>query len=131
MNTDDSALKAITVEGVLPKEAKKLAPAGFLFLGVDITEYLGGENFQDASSVTFSQLKYSARNVNTNWTINAISKANKSKKDSFSGSIIHRLSSVFNTYLNAYDRNIVLQKIRLKLVSNRNVAKEVTGHFHI
>jgi len=43
-----------------------------------------------------------------------------------SGSIIHRLSSVFNTYLNAYDRNIVLQKIRLKLVSNRNVAKEVT-----
>ena len=74
LNTDDSALKAITVEGVLPKETKKLDSTGFLFLGVDITEYLGGENFQDASSVTFSQLKYSTRNVNTNWTINAISK---------------------------------------------------------
>lgn len=127
LNTDDSGLKAITVEGVLPKEAKRLDPTGALFLGVDITEYFGGEDFQDAHSVIFSQLKYSTRNVNKNWTINAISKANRSKKDSFSGSIIHRLSSVFETYLNAYGRDIVLKKVRLKLVSNRNVANEVTA----
>lgn len=124
LNTDNSALKAITVEGVLPKEAKKLDPTGFLFLGVDITEYFGGENFQDANRVIFSQLKYSTRNADANWTINSISKANKSKKDSFSGSIIHRLSCIFSTYLNTYDRDIVLQKVKLKLVSNRNVAKD-------
>lgn len=127
LNTDDSALKAITLEGVLPSEAIKLDPTGFLFLGVDITEYFGGENFQDANSVIFSQLKYSTRNVGTNWTISSISKGNKSKKDSFSGSIIHRLSCVFSTYLNAYDRNVVLQKVKLKLVSNRNVAGEVAN----
>ena len=126
LNTDDSALKAITVEGVLPEEAKKLDPTGFLFLGVDITEYFGDENFQDANNVTFSQLKYSTRNANANWTINSISKANKNKKDPFSGSIIHRLSCVFSTYLNAYDRDVVLQKVKLKLVSNRNVASEIT-----
>jgi len=51
LNTDDSALKAITVEGVLPEEAKNLDPTGFLFLGVDITEYFGGENFRNANSV--------------------------------------------------------------------------------
>lgn len=124
LNTDDFALKAIAVEGVLPSEAKKLDPTGFLFLGVDITEYYGGENFQDANSVIFSQLKYSTRNVNANWTLSAISKANKSKKDPFCGSIIHRLSCVFNTYLNASERNSVLQKAKLKLVSNRNIAKE-------
>ncbi|OCW92678.1 hypothetical protein A9168_14980 [Macellibacteroides sp. HH-ZS] len=127
LNTDDSALKAITLEGVLPSEAIKLDPTGFLFLGVDITEYLGGENFQDANSVIFSQLKYSTRNVGTNWTISSISKGNKSKEDSFSGSIIHRLSCVFSTYLNAYDRDFVLQKVKLKLVSNRNVAGEVAN----
>ncbi|MDL2311896.1 NACHT domain-containing protein [Bacteroidales bacterium OttesenSCG-928-B11] len=123
LNTDNSALKAITVEGVLPKEAKKLDPTGFLFLGVDITEYFGGENFQNANRVIFSQLKYSTRNADANWTINSISKANKNKNDSFSGSIIHRLSCIFTTYLNAYDRDIVLQKVKLKLVTNRNVAK--------
>ncbi|PKO96535.1 MAG: hypothetical protein CVU11_02790 [Bacteroidetes bacterium HGW-Bacteroidetes-6] len=31
LNTDDYALKAITVEGVFPNEAKKLDPTGFLF----------------------------------------------------------------------------------------------------
>lgn len=53
LNTEDSALKAITVEGVLPVEAKKMDPTGFLFLGVDIAEYYGGENFHDATSVVF------------------------------------------------------------------------------
>lgn len=124
LNTDDSALKAVTVEGVLPKEAKKLDPTGFLFLGVDIAEYFGGEDFQDANKVIFSQLKYSTRNVSSNWTINSISKSNKSKTNPFSGSIIHRLAHVFNTYLETYDRDIVLQKVKLKLVSNRNVAKD-------
>lgn len=124
LNTDDFALKAIAVEGVLSSEAKKLDPTGALFLGVDITEYFGGENFQDANSVIFSQLKYSTRHANANWTLRAISKANKNKKDPFSGSIIHRLSCVFSTYLNASDRHIVLQKAKLKLVSNRNIAKE-------
>jgi len=31
LNTDESAIKAITLEGVLPTEAKKFDPTGFYF----------------------------------------------------------------------------------------------------
>jgi len=74
LNNQESALKSITIEGILPKESQKLDATGQNLLGVDITEYYGGEDFSSAHTVVFSQLKYSTRKADETWTINSISK---------------------------------------------------------
>jgi len=68
LNFDENGLKAITVEGIDSKNALKLDYYGDQLLGVDITEYFGGENFDAAEKVIVSQLKYSTRRINENWT---------------------------------------------------------------
>jgi len=126
LNIDSFGLKAVAIEGINSKESKIIDPTGSKLLGIDIAEYFGGENFLTAQSIIFSQLKYSTRNANSNWTINSISKANKKKGDAFSGSIIHRLASIYITHANEHGRDITNKKIKLRLISNRNVASEIS-----
>ena len=126
LNVDAFGLKAVAIEGVISKESKKIDPTGSKLLGIDIAEYFGGENFLTAQSIIFSQLKYSTRNANSNWTIISISKANKKKGDAFSGSIIHRLASIYITHANEHGKDSTRKKIKLRLISNRNVASEIS-----
>lgn len=130
LNIDSFGLKAVTIEGINSKESRIIDPTGSKLLGIDIAEYFGGENFLTAQSIIFSQLKYSTRNANSNWTINSISKANKKKGDAFSGSIIHRLASIYITHANEHGKEITNKKIKLRLISNRNVAREIGTLIH-
>ena len=57
LNNQEIALKAIAIEGVFPKEAQKLDTSGQNLLGVDITEYYGGENFLSAHTVRLLSIK--------------------------------------------------------------------------
>jgi hypothetical protein len=116
LNFDDDGLKAITVEGVVAQD-NELDSDGSQFLGVDIAEYYGGENFRDAKEVTISQLKYSTRRVGENWTF---AKLYEGKKTGFKGSIIHRLAQAFKIYLVEFGRDSVQEKLTFKLVSNRS-----------
>lgn len=117
-NFEDNGLKAITIEGIAIKEADKIDPTGKNLLGIDIVEFYGGENFRDAKNVVVSQLKYSTRRIDENWTFSKIYQGKKS--NSSDGSIVHRLSMIFKTFLDEYGRDKVLKKLKIKLISNRN-----------
>ncbi len=119
LNFQEDGLKAITIEGIDPKNALKIDPYGNKLLGVDIAEYFGSEDFIDAEKVIVSQLKYSTRRVNDNWTFSKLYSGKKS--GSTDGSVIHRLSQIYKTFLDEFGRDLVLRKLKLKLVSNRNI----------
>lgn len=125
INTNPSALKAIALEGVHPDETLQVDPQGDQLLGIDITEYYGGENFNSAHTIVFSQLKYSTRHADQEWTLNTLCKSYKNKKDDFRGSIIHRLASIFKAHSNNFGIDQVVQKMKLKLVSNRKTKDEI------
>jgi hypothetical protein len=118
LNFDEDGLKAITIEGIDQNTANKLDPSGSKLLGVDIAEYFGGDSLISAKRVVVTQLKYSTRRITENWTISKLYYGKK--KGSFDGSIIHRLAQIFKTFLDEYGRELVLTKLTLKLVSNRN-----------
>lgn len=121
LNFHEDGLKAITIEGIAPKNRLKLDPFGNQLLGVDIAEYFGGEDFNDAKKIVVSQLKYSTRRINKDWTFSELYKGKKSK--STDGSTLHRLSQIYKTFLDRFGRDLVLRKLSLKLVSNRNFNK--------
>lgn len=126
INTAPSALKAIALEGIHPDETHQVDPQGDQLLGIDITEYYGGENFNSAHTIVFSQLKYSTRRADQEWTLNALCKSYKNRKDAFRGSIIHRLASIFKAHSKNSGTDQVIQKMKLKLVSNRGIKDEIT-----
>lgn len=117
LNFDEDGLKAIAVEGIDPKYADKLDSKGENFLGVDLAEYFGGYDFQKAQKVVISQLKYSTRQTDKNWTFFQLYEGKKS--GSTDGSIIHRLAQAYKTLLKEFGRDDVLKKLTLKLTSNR------------
>ncbi|MBK8566867.1 MAG: ATP-binding protein [Saprospiraceae bacterium] len=120
LNFEDNGLKAITVEGVEPKNASKLDPLGTKLLGVDIAEYFGGENFNEAQKVVISQLKYSTRRTSENWTFSKLYAGKKS--GSTDGSVVHRFSQIYKTFVGEFGRDLVQKKLSIKLVSNRKIS---------
>lgn len=104
-----SKLTALKVEGVNPDESILLDPDGDQLLGIDITEYYGGLDSNEASRVVFSQLKYSTRRSDLSWTAARI----------VSDSIVHRLRQVFDTYKAHLESDAFISKVTLALVSNR------------
>lgn len=119
LNFDNDGLKSLVIEGVEHKLSNKLDPTGEKFLGVDLTEYYGGTNFNTAHSVVISQLKYSTRRANENFTFSKLYEGKKSK--SFDGSIIHRFATIFQQFQSEFGREEVIKKIKIKLISNRNI----------
>lgn len=119
LNFDNQGLKAVTIEGFEKNLSKKIDPSGEKFLGIDLTEYFGGNNFESAESIVISQLKYSTRRVSENFTFSKLYESKKTK--SYEGSIIHRLATIFKTFLDEFGRDEIIKKVKIKLVSNRNI----------
>ncbi len=117
LNFEVEGLQAITVEGIPLIDKQRINPYGDKLLGVDIAEYFGGADFITARRVTISQLKYSTRRADENWTIAKI--ISGKKKRSFDGSILHRLSTIYKAHLDKFGRGLVLEKMKFKLISNR------------
>jgi len=119
LNFDNHGIKAVTIEGFEKNLSKIIDPFGEKFLGIDLSEYFGGHDFESAESIVISQLKYSTRRVSENFTFSKLYEGKKT--NSYDGSIIHRLATIFKTFLDEFGRNEVLKKIKIKLVSNRNI----------
>ncbi|MEL1252165.1 ATP-binding protein [Flavobacterium sp. DGU38] len=126
LNFNNEGLKGITIEGVEENLSKKVDPYGEKFLGIDLTEYFGGDDFASAESIVISQLKYSTRRVNENFTYSKLYEGKKA--GSYDGSIIHRLASIFKTFLDEFGREEAIKKIKIKLVSNRNINVSQLDH---
>lgn len=108
--------KALCVEGPNPKDAKDFEVDSNDLLSIDIAEYYGAKTFEEASKVIFSQLKYSTRMGNEDWTLAKLCTFGNKKKDN---SIIRRLAQTYNGFNKRYSN--LESKLILKLVSNRKI----------
>jgi hypothetical protein len=116
----DSGLSLVRVEGVSrDDEAATVDPDAFL--GVDLTEYYGGVSIANSTRVVFSQLKYSQRHPDRSWTAARLCENPKGVRDR---SIIARLAQAFSGFCERNARNHVIERLRIKLVSNRPVDEE-------
>jgi hypothetical protein len=112
-----SGLQRVFMEGVSQEDASEIDDD--LFLGVDLSEYYGGDKFETAGRVEVSQLKYSTRHPGKVWTA---SRLGASKSVQSTNSVIRRLASIYKGFLTAHQREDVLQKLSIRLVSNQPVA---------
>lgn len=108
--------KALCVEGPSPIDVKDFEVDSNDLLSIDVSEYYGAKSFEEASKVIFSQLKYSTRMGNEDWTLAKLCTPGNKKRDN---SIIRRLAQTYNGFNKRYSN--VESKLVLKLVSNRKI----------
>jgi hypothetical protein len=118
-------LKGIRVEGPSPKDAVVTEMNGDKLLGIDLSEYFEGTDFETAKRVVHSQLKYSTRRADQNWTAARLARGKKSGKP-YDGSVIHRLAQAYKAHLDTHGRDVVQSKLAIRLVSNRPCATKLT-----
>lgn len=119
LNFKPDGLKAVSIESPGKALSDKIDPQGDLLLGIDLVEYYGGEDFYEASKIVVSQLKYSTRRPRENWTFSRLYRGKKAS--SFSGSVIHRLASLYKAFASEFDKTEVQSKLKIKLVSNQPI----------
>ena len=120
LNFKKEGLKSLSIEGVASSESERIDKVGDKLLGVDLTEYYCGEDFESASYIIISQLKYSTRNPSKNFTLSDLTKLkNSNKPDS---SIIGKLANAYKVYYLKFGQEQVLLKLKLKLISNRPIS---------
>ncbi len=115
-----SDLQRVFMEGLSPVDVSASEIDDDFFLGVDLTEYYGGDKFETASRIELSQLKYSTRNPNQAWTTSKLCTAKNNKG---TDSVIRRLADIYKGFRTHHSREDVLQKLCIRLVSNQPVAK--------
>ncbi len=82
---DRDPLQALTVEGIAPVDEASASDA--TWDGVDCALYEGGRNAREASRIVLEQLKYSAANPRSSWTVARLVQGEK-REDS----VLHRLA---------------------------------------
>lgn len=113
----NSEITAISVEGPAWEDSIQIENESTLY-SIDLAEYYHGSNFEQAQYVVFSQLKYSAFQMEKPWTAsNLCSSTNVDDKKN--NSIIRRLADTYRGFCE--NHNSVNQKLTLKLVSNRSL----------
>ena len=119
-------MKGVRVEGPNPKDAVVTeSNDGDSLLGIDLTEYFGGTDFRTADRVTYSQLKYSTRRADQDWTAAKLVEGKNAAKP-HNASVIHRLSQAYKAHLDTYGRDIALSKLSIQLISNRSCSAKLT-----
>jgi hypothetical protein len=90
---------------------------------VDVGVYIGGGDFDSASAVVLSQLKYSTRHPDKAWTAGRLceKKTRRGQDGSVVSprSVIADLAGVYARLLEGRSRDEVLRKVRISLVSNQ------------
>lgn len=117
MLSPNSPLKCVKMEGVHQYDTSKLSPDEDHFLAADLTEYYGGEHFAEASQIVISQLKYSTRHENKEWTLGRLKERSSSTTND---SVIQRLAASYTDLLaNGFSREDIIKKTKIRLVSNQ------------
>ena len=112
-----TALTAVTVEGPTWQDSVIADIDDSKLYAIDLAEYYGGTDFQGASKVVFSQLKYSTYMGDITWTAANLCQSSNKKKDN---SIIRRLADTYKEYT---EKNMNSEdKLFIKLVSNRSIS---------
>lgn len=112
-NEDD--LEAITVEGLTAEDEAGASPD--TWDGIDCAEYFGGRSAATATRVRLEQLKYSAANPTTPWTIARLVAGGRREK-----SVIARLAKAWKALR---DQRPDASAPEVVLISNQPLAEEV------
>ncbi|MDX3322943.1 MULTISPECIES: hypothetical protein [Streptomyces] len=97
---------------------------------VDVAEYLGGDDADSADALVLSQLKYSSRHPDTEWTTARLCK--KSVRYRANGtttparSVIADLAAVYRRLVDEHGVDVA-SKARIALVSNQSAAPELVS----
>jgi hypothetical protein len=83
-------LRRVEVEGVAAGDAADTDPDAFL--GVDLTEYYGGDSLADAEAADIVQVKYSPKHPTQPWTL---SRLTKRRKGGVETSVLGKLAAGF------------------------------------
>ena len=110
-------LRLVMMEGVTPSDSA-VEDGNDYFLGDDLTEYYEGNDFNSATAVVISQLKYSTRHPNQQWSVSRLCSASgQQKRDS----VIRRLADIYKGFSARAPREDILRKLSIRLVSNQPV----------
>ncbi|MCT7963022.1 DUF4297 domain-containing protein [Laspinema sp. D1] len=116
-----SGLQRVVMEGVSQEDTSKIEEG--LLLGVDLSEYYGGDKFETADRIEVSQLKYSTKHPDKKWTASRLC---ASKSTNRNNSVIQRLANIYTGFLKDYKREDILKKLSIRLVSNQPVADDLS-----
>jgi hypothetical protein len=108
-----SGLKKVFVEKLSTEDESLADGDRDLLLGVDISEYFGGDTFASADRVDVSQLKYSTRHESRAWTASRLNQINRG------ASVIRRLAEIYQGFSRVNARDDVVAKLRIRLISNQ------------
>ena len=75
--TAESGLMAVSIEGLSPSEQLGIEPVDAGEELIDIAEYFGSEDIEQARLVRYMQLKHSTLHANDPWTASGIEKTIK------------------------------------------------------
>lgn len=121
-----ATLVGVVIEGVAEEDASGVEDD--LFLAADLTEYYGGSLPRDRMSlgtsarVVVSQLKYSTRHPTKAWTASRLcEKTGKERPHS----IVSRLSDAFSGFMAKNDREDVVSRLTICLVSNQPASENL------
>jgi len=109
----DTALHRVVMEGISPVDRASRSPE--LLQGADLTEYYGAESFDSAERILVTQLKYSERSPTKPWTPARLSQ----KGSRGQPGVVARLAELYRAFRAEHDRNEVLTRLGLRLVSNQ------------
>lgn len=110
----------VVVEGIGPIDDPEGDDS---FLVADLTEYEEGKCFLEASQVVVSQLKYSTRHPDRNWTVGRLSRGKTQSGESTS--IISRMGDALQEFRDRHGREKVINRLVISLVSNRPLGSKL------
>jgi hypothetical protein len=119
----------VRLEGLTPTDA---ADEDDRFLGVDLSEYYGGDDLLAASHVVVTQLKYSVRRPERPWTaarLAAPSSRGQATESRQRASVLRRLADIFGGLVDdtGGDVEAVVSRVVVRLVSNQPAATTLSN----
>lgn len=114
----ETDLKAVGVEGVRTETPSQKAD-GTTWDGVDCTLYYGGTTIEAADRIEFAQLKYSAANPETVWSVARLT-ANTAKKGN--NSVIRKMADDFKGAKARMKQGV---QLKIRLISNQDFSAEL------
>lgn len=118
-----STLRQVVMEDFHPLPLEGVHPSQLL--GVDVTEYYGGQDPANASAIVVSQVKYSPRHPDTAWT--AARLVRRRTQTNPKTSVIGRLADVYRATLSHLGRDDLLAKLSIRLISNQPAGSQIAS----
>lgn len=112
-----SGVQRVVVEGVGPADDPDGDDA---FLGADLSEFEGGNDFASADRTVVSQLKYSTRHPRRAWTAARLSAGGHGPKQK--RPVVYRLAQLVHHFREEHGPQAVCERLCVRLVSNQPTA---------